>query len=72
MRKPNENEIIVNEKPLNEILENHNHWLRRDVKGWESMRANLSYADISYADLNGANLYGANLVGADLCDANPR
>ena len=73
MRKPNE--IIVNEKPLNEILENHNHWLRRDVKGFGSMRANLSRANLScanlrYANLSRTNLRGANLSDADLRDAN--
>lgn len=82
MRKPNE--IIVNGKTLNKILENHNHWLRRDIKGFESMRANLrdsnldganlNDADLSRADLRGANLscadlYGANLSCADLRDA---
>ena len=73
MRQPNE--IIVNGKTLNEILENHNHWLRRDVKGFESMRANLSCADLrdanlSCADLRDANLNGANLDLANLRDAN--
>ena len=73
MRKPNE--IIVNEKPLNEILENHNHWLRRDVKGFGSMRANLSGVNLScanlrYANLSRTNLRGANLRDADLRDAN--
>ena len=68
MRKPNE--IIVNEKPLNEILENHNHWLMRDVKGCESMRANLSYADLRHANLGDADLGCANLGDADLRYAN--
>ena len=67
MRKPNE--IIVNGKTLNEILENHNHWLRRDVKGWESMRANLSRANLSDANLRYANLSKANLRYANLRDA---
>ena len=62
------NEIIVNEKPLNEILENHNHWLRRDVKGFGSMRANLSDADLRYANLRDANLDGVNLRGVNLGD----
>ena len=70
MRKPNE--IIVNEKPLNEILENHNHWLRRDVKGWSSMRANLSRTNLSDADLRYANLSRTNLTGANLSDADLR
>lgn len=70
MRKPND--IIVNEKPLNEILENHNHWLRRDVKGWGSMRANLSRANLSDADLRDVNLGRANLTGVNLSDADLR
>ena len=70
MRKPNE--IIVNEKTLNEILENHNHYLRRDVKGLASMRANLSRANLRYANLRYANLSRANLRGANLRDADLR
>ena len=68
MRKPNE--IIVNGKTLNEILENHNHYLSRDVKGWESMRANLSRANLSDANLYDAYLRNANLSYADLSYAN--
>ena len=68
MRKPNE--IIVNGKTLNEILENHNHYLSRDVKGWESMRANLSRANLSDANLDDAYLRNANLSYADLSYAN--
>ena len=68
MRKPNE--IIVNGKTLNEILENHNHWLRRNVKDWGSMRANLGGANLSDADLRDANLSRTNLRYADICRAN--
>ena len=39
---------------LKKILENHSHWLREDIDGWQRMRANL----------RGANLWGANLRGA--------
>ena len=67
MRKPNE--IIVNGKTLNEILENHNHWLRRDVKGFESMHVNLDGANLRNADLRNADLRDANLDGANLSDA---
>ena len=70
MRKPNE--IIVNGKTLNEILENHNHYLRRDVKGLASMRANLRGANLRYANLRYANLSRANLRGANLRDADLR
>ena len=73
MRKPNE--IIVNGKTLNEILENHNHYLKRDVKGLASMCANLRDADLRnanlrYADLRDADLRNANLRDADLSYAN--
>ena len=70
MRKPNE--IIVNGKTLNEILENHNHYLRRDVKGLAGMRANLRGANLRYANLSRANLSRANLSDADLRNANLR
>ena len=67
MRKPNE--IIVHGKTLNEILENHNHYLKRDVKGLASMRANLRGANLRYANLRYANLSRAYLRDADLRDA---
>jgi len=73
MKKPEE--IMVGDKALAEILENHLHWWNEDVDGWEDMRANLSGADLSGADLYRADLYradlsGANLSGADLSGAN--
>ena len=78
MRKTSE--VIINGKTLEEILENHLHWLKRDVDGWKEMRANLSYVDLSdanlsyvnlsYANLSDANLRGTNLRGAYLDDAN--
>lgn len=74
MRKPSE--VIINGKTLEEILENHLHWLKRDVDGWKEMRANLDGADISntdlrftnlkYASLNDVNFYKSNLKGVDL------
>ena len=77
MRKPSE--VIINGKTLEEILENHLHWLKRDVDGWKEMRANLRYAnldeanlrdaDLRYANLDGANLRYANLSRANLRDA---
>ena len=54
MRKPSE--VIINGKTLEEILENHLHWLKRDVDDWKEMRANLDGADISNTDLRFANL----------------
>ena len=55
---------------LKTILENHLHWYREDIDGWQNMRANLSGANLSGANLSGANLYGANLSGAILSGAN--
>ena len=68
MRKPSE--VIINGKTLEEILENHLHWLKQDVDGWKGMRANLRYADLSHADLRYANLSMANLSRANLSETN--
>ena len=56
------------------ILENHKHWLKEDIDGWENMRANIVRADLREADLRRADLWGAdlrraNLWGADLREA---
>ena len=51
---------------LNEILEKHNHWIKEDCKGWESMKADLHGADLRGADLTRAELRGADLSRADL------
>ena len=64
----------MNNEELKKILERHIHWRKRDCKGWELMRADLSGADLSGANLSGANLSGANLrwsnlSGADLSKA---
>ena len=77
MRKPSE--VIINGKTLAEILENHKHWLKRDVDGWKEMRANLNGADISntdlrfanfkYASLNDVNFYKSDLRWANFCRA---
>ena len=75
MRKPSE--VIINGKTLEKILENHKHWLKEDIEGWENMRADLRYADLRdadlrYADLRYADLRYADLDDADLRDANLR
>ena len=77
MRKPSE--VIINGKTLEEILENHLHWLKRDVEGWKEMRANLDGADISntdlrftnlkYASLNDVNFYKSDLRWTNFCKA---
>ena len=60
----------MEQSKLNEILENHKHWINEDCEGWQEMRANLSGANLSGANLRGAILRGANLYGADLYGAN--
>ena len=77
MRKPSE--VIINGKTLEEILENHLHWLKEDVDGWKEMRANLDGADISntdlrfvnlkYASLNDVIFYKSDLRKANFCNA---
>ena len=57
---------MTNEE-IKKILENHKHWLKEDIDGWEKMRA-----DLRGANLVGANLVEANLRGADLREANLR
>ena len=70
LRKPSE--VIINGKTLEEILENHLHWLKQDVDGWKEMRADLSAANLRYADLRYANLRYADLRDADLSAADLR
>ena len=60
----------ISPEELKTILENHKHWLNEDCKGWQNMRADLSYADLSYANLYNANLSYAYLSYADLSYAN--
>ena len=54
---------------LNEIIMDHQHWLRQDIDGWEFKRADLSNLDLSDANLTGINLTGANLTNSNLTGA---
>ena len=60
----------MKQEELNKILENHQHWIRKDCEGWETMRADLSEANLSVANLVGADLSYATLFGTDLRGAN--
>ena len=51
---------------LNTIIENHQHWLRKDCDGWENMRADLKGADLSYANLSCVDLSCVDLSDVDL------
>ena len=67
---------MTNEE-IKKMLENHKHWLKEDIDGWEKMRANLRganlrEADLWEADLRGADLWEANLREADLREADFR
>ena len=62
----------MTQEELDKIIEQHQHWLKKDCEGWEDMRANLSEADLRWANLRMANLIGANLSMADLRWANLR
>ena len=54
---------------IREILERHQHWLKRDCDKWEEMRADLRGADLCGAYLREANLCEAKLSKANLCKA---
>lgn len=56
----------MTKKELNKIIENHKHWLNQDCEGWQTMKADLRYADLRQADLSFTNLIGADLRNADL------
>ena len=65
----------ISQEELNKIIENHQHWLKKDCEGWEKMKANLRRVDLnctylSYADLREADLSYADLRNADLTYAN--
>ena len=60
----------MEKEELDKILENHRHYLNRDIDGWVKMRADLRNADLGGVNLSGADLREANLRGADLNQAN--
>ena len=51
----------MTQNELNKIIENHQHYLNKDIDGWKSMRADLSYKNLSGLDLKNANLYRVDL-----------
>ena len=62
----------MTQEQLNKIIENHQHYLNKDIDGWESMRADLSYKNLSGLNLRNANLHEAKLSSANLRDADFR
>ena len=67
----------MTQEELDKIVEQHQHWLKKDCKDWEYMKADLHGANLCDVNLNGANLESAdlsvvNLRWADLSGANLR
>ena len=67
MSHRNFEEIMIRGVSLKAILEDHMHWLDKDVEGWEKMRANLCNVDFSFISrqLSNANFSGAMLTNCD-------
>ena len=61
---------MYTQEELKKIIENHQHWLKEDCEGWETMRADLRSADLRSADLRSADLRCADLSYANLSSAN--
>jgi hypothetical protein len=55
----------MTQEELDKIVEQHQHWLKEDCKGWEDMRADLRNKDLSGLNLEFANLKSANLKSAN-------
>ena len=62
----------MTQEQLNKIIENHQHYLNKDIDGWESMKADLSDKNLSGLDLRNANLIEADLSNASLSNSNLR
>lgn len=62
----------MTQEQLNEIIESHQHYLNKDIDGWENMRADLSYKNLSGLDLKNVNLKSVNLYRTNLRNANLR
>jgi uncharacterized protein YjbI with pentapeptide repeats len=62
----------MTQEELNKIIENHQHWLNEDCKGWEMMRGDLSGSDLSGCNLSGSNLSGCNLSDSNLSGSDLR
>ena len=62
----------MTQEQLNKIIERHQHYLNKDINGWENMKADLSYRNLSGLDLRNVNLYRVNLRNANLRSADLR
>ena len=62
----------MTQEQLNKIIERHQHYLNKDINGWENMRADLSCKNLSGLDLKNVNLKSVNLYKTNLRNANLR
>ena len=67
-------DVIVNGRSLDDIIQDHLHWLKEDVDGWENKRMQFWHIDLRYVDLSDtildkAGLYDCDLHGSDLSSA---
>lgn len=67
----------LTKEQLRKIVDDHQHWINRDVENWRHMRADLSDLDLSKTvfhgfDLRGARFCRTDLSGADLAGVNLR
>ena len=60
----------MTQNELNTIIESHQHYLNKDIDGWESMRADLSDKNLSGLNLKNVNLREANFRNANLSNSN--
>ena len=60
----------MTQEQLNKIVENHQHYLNKDVDGWENMKADLSHQDLMDLDLSRKDLRNAIFYNTNLCRAN--
>lgn len=67
MRKPNE--VKIGDITLQEIIDRHSHWVKRDCDNWKQMRADLSGMDLHNIDFSETNLRQAILHGANLSNS---
>ena len=65
----------ISDEELKKIIEDHQHYLKKDVPNWESMKADFTDMDLSGKNLSGQDLTEATfnrtrLVDADLTNSN--
>ena len=56
----------ITQKELNEIVEKHQHYLRKDIENYKDLRANFSGVHLNLLDLDGVNLRYASFTDSKL------